>query len=93
MESRMKKLFPCVVYLLCLAIFGFAQEIIENPTKPLNKDSGRIVMLEEVMQIRDVGGKYYFKYPHNLKVAPNGAIFVLDEEINPGSEKITKSER
>lgn len=76
----MKKLFPCVVYLLCLAIFGFAQEIIENPTKPLNKDSGRIVMLEEVMQIRDVGGKYYFKYPHNLKVAPNGAIFVLDQD-------------
>jgi hypothetical protein len=76
----MKKIFPCVVYLLCVSVFGFVQEIIENPGKPLNKDSGRIVMLEEMMQIRDVGKNFYFKYPRNLKVAPNGAIFVQDQE-------------
>lgn len=32
------------------------------------------------MQIRDVGGNFYFKYPRNLKVAPNGSIFVQDQE-------------
>jgi len=68
------------VYLLCIAIFGFAREIVENPEKLPDKDSGRIVKLEEVMQIRDVGEKFYFKYPRNLRVAPNGAIFVQDQE-------------
>ncbi len=73
----------CVItvsIILVLTFFSFPQEIIENTEKPLNKDSGRIVMLEEVMQIRDVGGNFYFKYPHNLKVAPNGSIFVQDQE-------------
>ena len=81
MESRMKKIIPCVFYILCVAVFGFAQEIVENPATPFNnKNSGRRVMLEKMMEIRDIGGDFYFKYPRNLKVAPNGAIFVQDQE-------------
>lgn len=69
--------------MLFLSFFVFssvilAQEIIENPEKPLSKKAGRIVDLKEVLSIHDEGDTYYFKYPSNLKIAPDGSIFVLD---------------
>ncbi len=76
----MKKL---LVICLCIFIFVFsssAQEIIENPEKPLSKNAGRIVELKEVMRIDDFGGDYYFQSPRNIKVAPDGSIFVTDRE-------------
>lgn len=57
-----------------------AQEIIENPEKPLSKNSGRIAELIEVMQIRDVGSDFYFMFPRNLKVAADESILVEDKE-------------
>jgi len=60
--------------------FIFSQEIIENPEKPLGENSGRVVKLKEMMQISDVGDKFYFRYPRNLRVAPDGFIFIEDEE-------------
>lgn len=65
---------------LCLAFYVHAQEIIENPEKPLSHITGRVVELKEVMSIDDVGSNYFFKYPHDLKVAPDGSIFVSDRE-------------
>jgi len=58
----------------------FAQEIIENPEKPLNKNAGRILKLEEVFRITDESGDFYFRYPGDLKVAPDGTIFIADGE-------------
>ena len=35
--------------------------------------------LIELMQISDVGEKYYFEFPRNLKISPNGSIFIQDQ--------------
>ena len=55
-------------------------KVIKNPEKPLSEDAGRIVLLKEVMKISEVGNSYYFKYPCNLKVAPDGSLFVQDHD-------------
>jgi len=52
------------------------QNVIENPSKPLNPDSGRIVKLTEIMRIQDDGQTFFFKWPGFPKAAPNGMIFV-----------------
>lgn len=76
----MRKTLSSVVCLLCILLFGCGRENIENPGKPQSKDSGRMVVLEEAMVIRDTGENFYFKYPRNLKVAPDGSLFVQDQE-------------
>jgi hypothetical protein len=57
-----------------------AQEVIENPENPLSKNSGRKAELIEVMKIRDVGSDFYFMFPHNLKVAPDESVFIVDKD-------------
>jgi hypothetical protein len=67
--------------LLALVVFSVnAQEIVENPKKPLSKNAGRIVELKEVWRIDDTGADYYFRYPHNLKIAPDGSLFIADQD-------------
>jgi hypothetical protein len=64
-------------------IFGFtlsAQNLIENPQKPLNKRSGRTIELQEVLRITDENGDFYFAYPRFIKVAEDGTIFVYDQD-------------
>lgn len=77
--DKLKKL---AILLILFMTFSFtsAQEIIENPDKPLSKDAGRILQLEEVLRISDEGGDFYFKRPRIVKVAPDGSIFVNDQE-------------
>lgn len=75
------------IALLVLSFFIFtsvilAQKIIENSEKPLSKKAGRVVDLKEVLSIHDEGDAYYFKYPSNLKIAPDGSIFFLDWRSN-----------
>ena len=57
-----------------------SQAIIENPSKPLSKNAGRVVELKEEIRIRDEGGEFYFEYPRNLKIAPDGSLFVEDRD-------------
>ncbi len=65
---------------LALVVFSVnAQEIIENSKKPLSKDAGRIVELKEVWKIDDIGADYYFRYSQNLKIAPDGSLFIADQ--------------
>lgn len=75
----MKK-FSNLFCLLFIFAIASAQEMIENPEKPLSKNTGRIVELIEVMRIDDIGGDFYFKYPRNPKIAPDGSLFVTDQE-------------
>jgi len=44
------------------------------------EEAGRILKLQEVQRIADVQDGYYFKSPHDIKVAPDGSLFVVDEE-------------
>ena len=69
-----------LILILILAYFSFPQEIIENPEKPLSKNAGRTLKLEEVLRITDESGDFYFRYPQDLKIAPDGSIFFRDEE-------------
>jgi len=57
-----------------------SQTIIENPEKPLSKNAGRIVRLEEIHRITDESGEYFFRGPGNFQVSPNGDFFIQDRE-------------
>jgi hypothetical protein len=71
--------------LLFLSFFIFSsailtQTIIENLEKPLSKNAGRVLKLEEIFRINDIGADFYFKRPLKLKIASDGIIFIVDEE-------------
>ena len=75
----MKKLLIVLLLVIPYHLYTNAQEIIENPEKPLNPSAGRALKIEEVFRITDESGEFYFKYPGNLKVSPDGTIFISDE--------------
>jgi hypothetical protein len=57
-----------------------AQSIIENPARPKAANAGRIVVPEEVLTISDDGTRdYYFDVPHDLRIAADGSLFLLDK--------------
>ena len=76
----MRNVFAIIILILFPGSNIFSQEIIENPEKPLNEEAGRILQLKEVLRICDEGGEFYFKSPRILKVAPDGSIFIFDQE-------------
>ena len=55
-------------------------QLVINPKTPLSKNAGRERRLKELLRIKDVGDEYYFKNPYDLKVAPDGSIYINDEE-------------
>ena len=65
--------------LFSFAIGATAQQIIENPEKPLAKNAGRLLELKEILRITDESGEFFFKYPYQLQVAGDGSIFMADE--------------
>ncbi len=70
-----------VLFLVMSLVSGaFSQKVIENPTKPVSKKAGRVLELREEMRISDEQGGFYFKNPVNIKVAPDGSLFVVDGE-------------
>ena len=75
----MRRLIIFCFFLIMFSPFLVSQKIIENPSKPQGEKAGRIVKLKEVLRISDENGEFYFRFPRNLKVAPNGFIFVQDE--------------
>lgn len=54
--------------------------VVHNPEDPVNKNAGRVLQLTEELRITDTQGDFYFISPGNIKIAPDGSIFVLDEE-------------
>jgi hypothetical protein len=76
----MKKSVLFFIFIFIFSSIILAQKIIENPGKPTSKNAGRIVELKEEMSIDDIGADYYFKYPRNPKVAPDGTLFISDHE-------------
>ncbi|MCJ7582373.1 MAG: 6-bladed beta-propeller [Candidatus Aminicenantes bacterium] len=73
----MKKYAILLFLIFALSIVS-AQQIIENPKKPLNKDAGRIVQLEEVLRIHDDGEELIFRFPYGLKIGPDNGIYFYD---------------
>ncbi len=76
----MKKSILLLSLLFVFTSILVTQEMIENPDKPLSKKAGRILKLKEILRINDVGDEFYFRFPRNLKVSPDGSIFIQDRE-------------
>ncbi|MFX1534096.1 MAG: 6-bladed beta-propeller [Promethearchaeota archaeon] len=74
----MKKTILLFSFLLIFSSVIYTQDVIENPEKPLSKNAGRVLKLKEVMSISDEPGKFYFRYPRDIKIANDGSIFVSD---------------
>jgi len=66
-----------IIIVALLNISG--QTIIENPKKPLAKNAGRVLKLQEIWRITDESGQFYFKYPGEMRLSPDGHIFLADE--------------
>ncbi len=64
--------------LLLIPILG--SDVIKNPGKPISTNHGRAVTAKKAMTITDENKDYYFKKPYNVKIAPNGSIFVMDKD-------------
>ncbi|MCX6563299.1 MAG: 6-bladed beta-propeller [Candidatus Aminicenantes bacterium] len=76
----MKKAYLFLLFISGLALYLLSQSIIENPGKPLNPKAGRVVTLKEELRVVDSGEGYYFKNPRYIKAAPDGNIYVQDEQ-------------
>jgi hypothetical protein len=77
----------CVVLLQLLMIlfvhsYGSQEKIksVENPKNVSSQNAGRIVSLDEIMRIDDKNEGYFFQYPHKMRVASDGSLFVVDKE-------------
>ncbi len=57
-----------------------AQDIIENPAKPIASNAGRVLKLQELWRVTDEAGAFYFKSPGRLRIAPDGSLFLQDIE-------------
>jgi mRNA-degrading endonuclease RelE of RelBE toxin-antitoxin system len=77
-RGKIRDLPISIPIILILFFHSFAQNTIENPEKPENPNSGRIVELKEIMRIHDDAPKYFFRFPRDIKVSKEGFIFVLD---------------
>lgn len=75
----MKRILTFLILLMVTISIVSSQVVIENTEKPLNPNAGRVLNIEEVFRISDESGEFYFKYPKNLKISPDGTIFVCDE--------------
>jgi hypothetical protein len=76
----MKKMMAIGSALLLSSLLASAQQVVENPAKPLSKNAGRVIELKEVLKITDEGGEFYFKGPRISAVGPDGSIFVQDNQ-------------
>jgi len=81
MNQLIRKAFPIIVLsFVLLPLTLLTQQIIENPDKPLAKNVGRVLKLQEVWRITDESGEFYFKNPGGVQIAGDGSIFLSDAE-------------
>jgi hypothetical protein len=67
---------------LIITSVTYAQEIIENPKRPLSKNAGRTLKLVEELRITDKPGIFYFRSPDDLKITKDGHIYISDPNGN-----------
>jgi hypothetical protein len=69
-----------LVTLLFVSEAGFGQ-VIDNPAKPTATDAGRVVVPQQVLVISDEAtSDFYFKWPRELRTAPDGSLLLTDED-------------
>lgn len=80
MNGKRRRLATIIAFLLSISAVGWAQ-VVENPTKPMAANSGRVVVPEEILAISDEGtSAYYFKYPYGLRMGPDGSLVLRDRD-------------
>jgi hypothetical protein len=78
MSNKQRRVFAGIVILMFIAAFVSFGQIIQNSARPAAPNAGRVISPKEVLSIEDTGEKYYFKYPHDLKIGSDGSVFVVD---------------
>lgn len=76
----MKKCSIVFILIFLIITNTQAQEIIENPERPLNSKAGRVLKVEEILRITDESGGFYFSYPNTIKIAYDDSIFIKDSQ-------------
>jgi hypothetical protein len=77
--TRLSRILKLITLLSCLLIvLSSYSQIIENPALPLAKNAGRVIKLKEVWRITDESGAFFLKYPHDLRIASDGSIFLAE---------------
>ena len=74
----MKRFFVFLVILIFKPLRG--NDIIKNPEKPLSMNYGRVITVERTMTITDENDDYFLKKPMFIKIAPDGSIYVMDQD-------------
>jgi hypothetical protein len=80
MRIKKKSMIWGILILLFMGIHVSFAHIIKNPARPQAANAGRVVTPKEILSIEDTGDKFYFKNPRNIKIGPDGSIFVIDVE-------------
>ncbi|UCC38496.1 MAG: 6-bladed beta-propeller [Candidatus Aminicenantes bacterium] len=79
-ESKRKRLILPVA-MLCLAGLVLVIPILcDTSESPKRENAGRVLKLQEVQRIEDAQADYYFKSPRDIQVAPDGSLYVVDED-------------
>lgn len=77
-ESLRKMLIlPALLAILAGYIIPMFGEAVEGSK---SENAGRILKLQEVQRLEDGQGDYFFKSPHDIRIAPDGSLFVIDED-------------
>ena len=67
------------VLIILISVFPcFPQEVIENTDRPLSKNAGRTVYLEELLRIEDDGETSIFRVPKYLTALSDEALLFMD---------------
>jgi hypothetical protein len=81
--AKFRSVVIFILFVFSVVVLGFAQVRVENPARPLAKNAGRIVKLEEVLRIRDDGAKAIFRSPRELALGPDDSLYFIDYDEGP----------
>jgi hypothetical protein len=72
----MKRVAFLVIFVVFAAVH--AQQIIDNPKTPKDKNAGHILKLKEEMRIKGEGEDYFLNGARDLQIDKSGNIFICD---------------
>jgi hypothetical protein len=69
-----------IIVTFCFTAVLYPAQDTDISSVPEAQNAGRIAKLTEVLRISDDGDRFFFKIPHNLKIGPDGSIYILDDK-------------
>jgi len=76
-KGRLRNMLILTAVLAMLA--GHIVPMFADQTEGSERENaGRVLALQEVQRIQDDQGDYFFKSPHDIQIAPDGSLFVID---------------